>query len=61
MEKWIKDKYYSFTFENKEIIEIEQMILRLKLEGGINLTTYGTITNEDAKISDINFDIIVVD
>jgi hypothetical protein len=37
------------------------MILRLKLEGGINLTTYGTITDEDANIADIDFDTIILD
>lgn len=59
--KWCSDVDNIMQFDDKKRSDRELQIKTLKKRGGILVTSYGMVTSERMNLSDIRFDIVVVD
>ncbi len=59
--KWCSDVDNIMQFDDKKRSDRELQIKTLKKKGGILVTSYGMVTSERMNLSDIRFDIVVVD
>jgi SNF2 family DNA or RNA helicase len=59
--KWCYDVDNIAQFDNAKKGEREKQIRHLKKHGGILVTSFGMVTTERINLSEIRFDIIVVD
>ncbi len=59
--KWCYDAPNIISFEDKRRADREKQIKTLKREGGILITSYGMVTSEKINLSEMRYDVVVVD
>ena len=61
MNKWCYGAPNIISFEDKKKSDREQQIRTLKKKGGILISSYGMITSERINLSEMRYDVLVVD
>ena len=61
MNKWCYGAPNIISFEDKKKSDREQQIRTLKKKGGILITSYGMVTSERINLSEMRYDVLVVD
>jgi len=61
LNKWCYGAPNIISFEDKKKSDREQQIRTLKKKGGILISSYGMITSERINLSEMRYDVLVVD
>jgi SNF2 family DNA or RNA helicase len=61
LNKWCIGAPNIMSFEDKKKSDREQQIRRLKKQGGVLVTSYGMVTSEKINLSEMRYDVLVVD
>jgi len=59
--KWCPTAPHIISFEDKKRSDREKQIKTLKREGGVLITSYGMVTSMRIDLSEMRYDILVVD
>ena len=61
LKKWCYGAPNIMAFEDKKKSDREQQIRKLKKQGGVLVTSYGMISSERLNLSEMRYDVLVVD